>query len=350
VGNRTSSHLSANYYYNAANRLTEDDTYDYTYDANGNLTQRTVKPDQETLKFYYNAENQLTKIEKLEHPTSSPYSTITYSYDGLGRRIQKNIDGTKTKWVYDNEDISQEYDGSNNVTGKFTNGPGIDEPISLTRGTSTYFYHSDGLGSVRKMTNIDGGVVNSYTYDSFGRDIAHTITVSNPYRYTGREWDDESGLYYYRARYYDASVGRFLSEDPAGLINGPNLYLYVRNNPLNLIDPWGLNATCPPHDFWQCMSDCVERWRFSNIYTFAGQSVNAAINKLFGWTPRGGFGIGRHPSSWQHKFGLWLEKLTGLRVFDKAGKLAGRAAVGLTIFEGFYDIGMIGRCSVECAQ
>ena len=83
----------------------------------------------------------------------------------------------------------------------------------------------------------------SYVYDSFGNLTASTGTITNPFQYTGREFDSETGLYYYRARYYDLSIGRFISEDPIGFEgSGTNFYAYVHNDPINLIDPFGLKA------------------------------------------------------------------------------------------------------------
>jgi RHS repeat-associated protein len=90
--------------------------------------------------------------------------------------------------------------------------------------------------------------VATYRYDSFGT-MTQTGTLSQPYTYTGREWDKETGLYYYRARYYDPMVGRFISKDPIGFAGGGvNLYGYVSNNPVNWVDPLGLTANCPPHE------------------------------------------------------------------------------------------------------
>jgi RHS repeat-associated protein len=131
-------------------------------------------------------------------------------------------------------------------------GPGIDEP--LARGSSAgliRFYHLDGLGSLVKMTDTGGNVEGSRSYDSFGQ---APTAPSSGYAFTSREWDSESGLYYYRARYYDPQLGRFISEDPVDYGNGLTGYAYVLSNPANLVDPSGLTAqdllpcggACPP--------------------------------------------------------------------------------------------------------
>ncbi|MDD5492793.1 MAG: RHS repeat-associated core domain-containing protein [bacterium] len=100
------------------------------------------------------------------------------------------------------------------------------------------------MGSITALVDSDGNIAQTYSYDSFGNIINSSGTISQPYTFTSREYDEETGLYYYRARYYDAKIGRFLQEDPfSGYIRIPstqNHYTYVINNPLNLIDPWGL--------------------------------------------------------------------------------------------------------------
>ena len=109
----------------------------------------------------------------------------------------------------------------------------------LSSGATSY-YHADGLGSVTSLTNAAGALAQTYTYDSFGNLTASAGSVPNPFQYTARESDPETGLYYYRARYYDPAGGRFISEDPIGFNSGANFYRYVRNNAVNLTDPTGL--------------------------------------------------------------------------------------------------------------
>ena len=168
-------------------------------------------------------------------------STSTYLYDGLGRRMEKNVDGAITRYLYDNEDILLELDGNNNILAQYTHGPGIDEPLIMERDGQSYYYHTDGLGSVVVMTDAAGAVVQTYRYDSFGRIVKQVGGVLNAYTYTARELDAESGVYYYRERYYNSSLGSFTSEDPIVILSGSlNAYSYVTNNPINNADPLGL--------------------------------------------------------------------------------------------------------------
>ncbi len=123
----------------------------------------------------------------------------------------------------------------------YTHVPGIDEPVALTIDNSTYFYIPDIQGSIRAIIDMDGNVVASYQYDAWGNIISYngTLAEKNDYLYTGREYDWQAGIYYYRARYYNPELGRFLSQDPAGMVDGPNMYIYVKNDPVNGVDPWG---------------------------------------------------------------------------------------------------------------
>ena len=134
-----------------------------------------------------------------------------------------------------------ELDGNNNIVAEYFHGPGIDEPIAMIRNNQTYYYHADGLGSIIAITDATGNVVQRYEYDSFGNiTYQQDANFKQPYTYTGREYDNESGLYYYRARYYDAKVGMFISEDPIGFDGGDvNFFAYVGNNPINYTDPTG---------------------------------------------------------------------------------------------------------------
>ena len=104
----------------------------------------------------------------------------------------------------------------------------------------TYYYHCDGLGSVVALTNSSGNTVEVYEYDVYGRVGAADANHPNRIMFTGREYDKETGLYYYRARYYNPQIGRFLQIDPVGYDAGTNLYRYCGNCPVNCIDPMGL--------------------------------------------------------------------------------------------------------------
>nr|MBP7526710.1 hypothetical protein [Syntrophorhabdaceae bacterium] len=219
---------------NVVNRLLEDASFTYSYDNNGNLTQKTSRSTGEITTYTYDAEMRLTQA-------SRPGMTAIYKYDPFGRRIEKSVNGTVTRYLYDREDIIARLNSNNQVVAAYSHGPETDEPLSAYQGGQWFFYHRDGLGSVTMMTDVSGAAAQSYNYGSFG----NIIGVSNPnliqpYTFTSREYDEETDLYYYRARYYDARAGRFISADPIGLEGGDsNYFRYVVNNPVNRIDPDG---------------------------------------------------------------------------------------------------------------
>ncbi len=252
VGNRTTSFLSSSHNHDDLNRLTEDDQFTYTYDANGNLETKTDKTNPtEVTTYHWDAQDQLIQIDR---PDST---TVTYKYDGLGRRIEKDVAGSVTRYVYDGEDILLEYDGTNTFLARYSHGDQVDQPLILQKaGVGHFYYHSNHQGSITHLTDGSGGVANSYIYDSYGRRSNVIESVIQPYSYTGREYDGETGLYYYRARYYDAHIGRFLSEDPIGFDAGDqNLYRYVFNNPVNLTDPSGMAPnSCENKDCSHCFA------------------------------------------------------------------------------------------------
>jgi RHS repeat-associated protein len=136
------------------------------------------------------------------------------------------------------------------VVARYSQTDDIDEPLAMLRSSATSYYQADGLGSVTSLSNGAGALAQTYTFDSFGKQTASSGSVVNPFQYTGRELDSETGLYYYRARYYDPSVGRFIGEDPIRFSGGINFYAYAENRPLYFIDPLG---TCPePNRFKVC--------------------------------------------------------------------------------------------------
>jgi len=210
-------------------------TEQFSYDKVGNrLTSAEPLPSPSSTEYVYDFENRLIELN---------YTGILaqYKYDPFGRRIEKNVNGDITRYVYDGPNIVTEYDGNGNVKNAYIHNLTIDDALAVQQGTNTYYYHKDGLGSVINLTDSTGSVVNSYIYKSFGEIYSQSGAVQQPFTFTGREFDAESGLYYYRARYYDPKTGRFWTKDPIGLAGGDmNLYRYVKNNPINFMDPFGL--------------------------------------------------------------------------------------------------------------
>jgi RHS repeat-associated protein len=221
----------------AGNRVTAHDGWQFEYDADGNLTRR-VKAGVTDQTLVWNAFGQLTSV------TTVGSGTVTFTYDGQGRRVRKAGPQGSVDYLYDGSELMAEADAATGaIQAKYLYLPGVDQPYAMERDGVMYRYVLDDLGSVVALAYGDS-VVNRYKYDPWGQAETATGTVKNSLRFTGRELDAETGLYYVRARYYDPVVGRFISEDPTGLAGGLNLYAYARNSPLNFTDPTGLFA-CP---------------------------------------------------------------------------------------------------------
>jgi RHS repeat-associated protein len=173
--------------------------------------------------------------------------TVSYKYDALGRRIQRTTSaGADERFVYDGQDVLLDLNSSGAVTTSYLNGPGMDNHLRQTNTTTGVSYFlTDHLGTTTSLTDGSGTVVETLNYDSFGNNAGSARTR---YTYTGRERDSDTGLLYYRARFYDPQLGRFISEDPIGLNGGINVYAYVGNNPAKLNDPTGLCAEQPDMD------------------------------------------------------------------------------------------------------
>ena len=165
---------------------------------------------------------------------------------------------TTTRYVYDNEDILLELNGANSIVARYTHGPGIDEPLIMEKNAQSFYYHADGLGSITEITNQNGTLVQRYAYSSFGK-IESQLDPNfvQPYTFTGRELDAESGLYFYRARSFDPFAGRFLQQDPIETFGGTNSYAYVGNSTTNFIDPFGLDIVDGAANFAAGFGDAV---------------------------------------------------------------------------------------------
>jgi len=235
VGNRLSSLGVSPYNNNASNQLTSTPSTTYTYDNNGNTATKVDSTG--TAQYFWDFENRMTSVTL---PGSG--GTVTFKYDPFGRRIYKSSSSGTSVFAYDGDNLVEETNATGSVVARYEQTQNIDEPLAMLRSAVTSYYHADGLGSISSLSNSAGSIANTYTYDSFGKLTASTGSLVNPFRYTARESDTETGLYYYRARYYDPAMGRFLSEDPIGFNSDINFYRYVRNNPTNGIDPTGLDC------------------------------------------------------------------------------------------------------------
>jgi RHS repeat-associated protein len=224
--------------YDAANQLKQKGTAALTYDANGNLTGDGVNT------YTWDARNQLTSV--------SGGVTASFGYNAFGQRTKKTVGGSTTEYLYDGFNAVQELSGGA-VTANLLTGT-LDEVFARTTAAGTQTPLVDGLGSTLAVTDAAGSIQTQYSYDAFGNTTATGAVSSYPYQYAGRE-NDGTGLYFNRARYYSPSLQRFVSQDPISFAGGINHYAYARNNPINLIDPLGMDGGNPFLDGLQTALD-----------------------------------------------------------------------------------------------
>ena len=224
---------------NADNQYTTVGSNTATYDVRGNLTALGGTT------YGYDASNRLLSYG------DSFANSVTQAYDPLGRCVKRTINGTTSFFVYDlGWRLLNEYNSSGGRIYRYVNGPASNEIVSRTDSSNVVvYYHTDGLGSITKLTSSTGAVLEQYSYDAFGKTTIQnasgtTITSSaygNRFMYTGAELVAPMNLYNNRNRFYSPSLGRFLQPDPIGHAgDGYNIYRYCGNNPVNATDPTGL--------------------------------------------------------------------------------------------------------------
>ncbi|MBI3805079.1 MAG: HNH endonuclease [Nitrospirae bacterium] len=284
LGNRRTKTDGADtkvYIYNAANQLTEihqgSDTgallASLVYDLNGSLVTKTEGAT--TTSLTYDVFDRLTQVNK------TGIATQNYAYDANGRRIKKVVGSSVTQYLYNGPDIVAEYGATwTSAQATYAHGPNMDDPIIRATSTTTQYYHQDGLGNVVAVSDPTGATTGQARYDAWGNTLSITGAIPQ-YGYTGRE-PDETGLIYYRGRYYDPSIGRFTQRDPIGLSGGVNPYTYVKNNPINFTDPWGLSPQSPA----QTMTAVSETSYYqSSVSSIAVMGMTSASQSLADLAP-----------------------------------------------------------------
>jgi len=346
------------YSVNDLNQYTEVDTFEFDYDSRGNLISDGVNT------YSYDYENRLDSV-------FTATDTVSYTYDPFGRRISKTTEGETTYYVYDGDHVIAEYDGDGTQLREYLYGSRIDEVISMldTDSSTRYFYFADGLGSVSEVIDLLGVVKEKYEYSPYGKTTVKNrygqtlpeTAIGNSYGFTGRRLDYETGLYHYRARTYSAGLGRFMQRDPLGYVDGMNLFAYVRNNPVNWVDSFGLSRS-----FGSCLKRCAldhyglgdllgrgaswggmiplpkrllklpilgEASPFTNPISYFGHKVfpNARLPFRIGLSPRIFRKIGLGPTT---------------RIFGILGRANLAIGAGLAV----YDMISIGLCVKRCRE
>jgi RHS repeat-associated protein len=264
-GNRTNT----GYTTGANNRLTSDGTWNYGYDDEGNRTWQerisSAQADDKRIEYTWDYRNRLTRIV-YKNNQGTITKDIHYVYDVFDRRIEKEIDADGAgsggsifvHYIYDGQHIAATFDGNDDLTSRTLHNPQATDMFFAQEDFDTPLENGgsdpagellwallDNLLSNRDLVDNDGDVQNHRVYDPWGNLVTETAAaVDSIFGFTGREIDDESPLQYNRARYYDSTTGRWISEDPIGFAGADtDLYRYVNNAPSNFFDPSGMTRT-----------------------------------------------------------------------------------------------------------
>lgn len=243
-GNRIGAQTSGSYVVGGNNQILSDGTNRYGYDAEGNLTSRSNILTGVLTEYQWDHRNRLTNV--LDYSRSGVATQrLVFAYDAMNRRLAKTVNAETTRFLYNMEDSWADLDGANAVIARYLHGARIDELIARQRASDGRgWYLTDHVGSVRDISNSAGGVVAQVSYSSFGQVLSvGNLDDVDRFQFAGRDFDQEIRWYFFRARFYDPSVGRFIGEDPIRFeSNDLNLYRYVINNPLSLVDPFGTSV------------------------------------------------------------------------------------------------------------
>ena len=295
--------VQAIYTYDAfGNRATKTEsisTTTYTYDKNNRLVNENMQSDYGPNNIAYVYDSNGNLLSK-SGDSSATYTfdlfgrmatsavngvTSTYAYDGNGIRTSKAVGGETTNFINDGAYVVGEVCGDGII--KYTYGTDL---ISIDNNGTLGYYHTDEHGNVSAISDVDRTVVADYDFDAFGNETVSTDSYYNPMRYCGEYYDDETGLIYLRARYYDPYIGRFVSEDPVK--DGTNWYVYCNNNPVVSVDSNGLwietafdavsfawsvgDVICNPTDPWAWAGLAGDAVDFIPVVTGVGEAIKGA--------------------------------------------------------------------------
>ena len=377
----------------------------YVFDNRGNMTGKTDATGTTDYLWFYT-----DRLKRIEFPDASRHR---YYYNGLGRRVlSKEDDKDDRRFVYDGWNvIGEKTEGSEEFVAYYTRGAdmggGIGGIISVHRNgtpaqypdgyhTGDYFYHYNHRGDVVSVTDSTGAEVAHYRYDAYGNVVEKTGDFESPYQFSTKEYSSETGLIYYGYRFYMLEEGRWLKKDPLGYVDGWNPYGFLLCNPVNLLDPFGLQDShwynsvwdawsdfvAPVYgsslsygaNFWQefyvglaygerqegesymnCVGRCLEeRAIVIDIAAFAGSvQLMGYIPKPIGYSPGQFFHGGRACYRWANQFGSGVKAFKGPWQTGTAWTKMGWGSATLNIAGAGltgYAVGGVSYCYIQCVR
>ena len=320
----------------------------------------------------YDIENRLTTLS-YNDGTQDHRVEYTYGANSFVHIIQKYVDDVlteETRLVRDGYLIVQERDGSNTALRSYVWSSsalgGIGALTAMVQNSQVYYYLFDGRGNVASVVDESANRVARYVYDAFGELRSVTGSLEQPFRFSTKYYDDGTGLVDFGYRFYVSETGRWLTRDPIGIKGGINLYGYVRNNPINFLDPLGL-AYSPQGEHrisrkeamrlseGQDLCGCFAKAFFG--YAEAGLVATEAVTGPYVSKPRGGIAgggrAGSKTSVWStaiHEINKRGEKSATTAAARIAGRLASRAIPYASIALLIYDITVFNKCIEECNE
>ncbi|MBI4852970.1 MAG: RHS repeat-associated core domain-containing protein [Acidobacteria bacterium] len=212
------------------NRISSFGTASYSFNETGQTISKTDSNG--VTNYYWDHRGRLQRV------TLPNGQEVSYSYDSLSRKISRTQNNSTTKFLYDGWEVVLDIhtDGSKV---DYLNSLGVDEKLRQSNLSSIQYFLKDHLKTTIALSSVSGNIIEYLQYGSFGETNGSLLTR---YGFTGREHENETDLTYYRTRWYDSQQGRFLSEDPIGLLDNLNMYVYVKDSPINLTDPTGLQS------------------------------------------------------------------------------------------------------------
>jgi RHS repeat-associated protein len=332
-GNRT----MAGYDTGDNNQLLEDGTYAYEYDDEGNRTLRTNLTTDESTEYVWEYRNRLIQVTDKDD-LGATTQVVTYAYDVFNRRIARAVDTSSPfdmadafieHYILDDASGIASLDGGNvildfvdpdgpegtasiELAKRYLYGPAVDQilaqedlSVSLSADSRVLWPLGDHLQTTRDLVDQTGAVEEHFEYDSYGNVTSGDITLTR-YLFTAREFDEATGLQYNRARWYDAGVGKWVSEDPIAFIaEDVNLQRYVGIGPLNALDPDGQQERKPPRGIPDNNYQGLGEWKFTSerdIYEFLVNLLNPDGNNFpdnwFDVAKRGCIGLNMNRIGW----------------------------------------------------